>query len=85
MARTLPTKLIQYGETRRGTVLSIERDEHDGQPYEILVFDADDGQGYLLMQVVSEFKKGQNGTITFTKGGPRKGHWVFSPDEREQP
>lgn len=85
MPKPLMTVTIKFGATRYGTVLSIERDERDGQPYEILVFGADDGQGYLLVQVVSEFKKGQKGTITFTKGGPRKGHWVFSPEETEQP
>ena len=78
----MKTKTFDIGETRKAWLLSIE--EYKGST--ILVFVGDDSEGYIAMgHPKGDFKVNDQGTLTFTKGGPLGGYWHFTPDERPTP
>jgi hypothetical protein len=72
-------KIIDYGTTHDAVVLSAKKEV-------IIVKGIDNNEGYVLighrLDDASLPAIGNEGTITFTKGGPEGGYWKWEPDPK---
>ncbi len=77
LVRTWP-----YGTTKRAKVLSVEQSVVRGRVVQIVVLQDDDGQGHVLLQrAQARVQAGDDGTLTFTRGGPMGGYFEFTRDQ----
>lgn len=78
------TRTWPYGTTRRGTV-RLARVQHPTEPAAgeaQLILDDQREMHVCVGRDCADFtaKDGDEGTLTFTKGGPTGGYWKFTKD-----
>jgi hypothetical protein len=83
--RPLPTRTWPYGTVKRGVVVCVEAAGRT----RIVAFAADGEprEGFILagQAGLSKARKGQRGTITFSRGGPTGGYWHWEPEAGQGP
>jgi hypothetical protein len=67
-----------YGTLRKATVIETNCRTEDPRACAVTCLLDEKGEGHIFLGDVGCVKKGDVGTLTFTKGGPTGGYWKFS-------
>ena len=75
------TKTWPYGTTLRGTVFVAKITSQHSKTAQLVIDERN--EGHVLVGNAADFSavQGDDGTLTFTKGGPTGGYWKFIKDK----
>ena len=79
---SVQTKTWPYGTTLRGVVFVARITSQHSKSAQLIIDKTN--EGHVLIGSAADFtaKDGDEGTLTFTKGGPTGGYWKFVKDKK---